>query len=379
MKRTGEDKPDAKPGGSGLAMLRPGFAWTPADDARFALGFPHVREVVDPPADESTPRPSARALVERVDRAPQLRWYRDTAQSVVRAWGGVAAWEQSLNERILRAQAVKDIARTDPLTREEADALLGNRLERELPGLSERAVENVVLLLEALVGAEAVVESIVSRLESFDAEMLLSEWSLPPVVTWQLGYLLLRLPEPLATAQRRRLRACLDCALDFRPWLRRRGFTGTGSSHARSLHCVLNGGAGAEDTDRTLRWYGHVVDDPVLVRMRVHLNRLSYAPDARLVFLGGIEVLEHFARDWRRLAGEDEQRWFVDQHARIRAPQIVGLLLVMACESAVKDHALQTLDDLRPHVEGDVAAALKHDKPGAAAAKRLVERWSKKG
>jgi hypothetical protein len=374
MKRSADGKPDVK-AADGLSMLRAGFGWTPDDDVRFALGFPHVREVWDVPADDRSARSTARALLERPDAAPRVRWPRDTATSLVRAWGMSAIWESSIATRVLRKQVETQLQRLDPVAPDEAAELVGARVERDLPGLSERAIQNHVLLLEALVGTEPIVEAIVSRLEAADIDLLLTEWSLPPVVTWQLGYLLLRLPPERAAAFRRRLRACLDAALDHRPWLRRRGFAGVGSSHARSLHGVLDGAAGAEDTDRALKWYGHVVDDPLLVRMRVHLNRLSYTPDARLVFLGGAEVLDRYVKDWRKLGGEDELRWFVEQHAPIRAPQSVRALLELAGDSPARDHAVAALTARREHVAPLVAEAAKADHPSAVPAANLLKTW----
>ncbi|MFN7147639.1 MAG: hypothetical protein ACK4YP_27975, partial [Myxococcota bacterium] len=93
-------------------------------------------------------------------------------------------------------------------------------------------------------------------------------------------------------------------------------------------------------SDRTLRWYAHVTDDPVLVRMRVAVNRHAYEPDARLVFLGGTDVLQRYARDWPQLGTSDAQRWFFEQVAPIRAPEMYPLMLELAGRSLVRAEAV---------------------------------------
>lgn len=363
------------PGLAGLSQLRPGFTFTPADDAAFALGFPHVRQVVDGLREDENPQATALKILPQIERAPRMVWPRRTAQGLVRVWGLPAIWEMAPNSKDLRLEAEEALWKDSPIDRAEAAQLLTLRLEREVQGLSERVIEEFVLLLEAIVGTETVATVIVETLESFDAEMLLASWTTPPLVTFHLGYLLLRVPAPLAVSLRGRLRAALEKAYAFRPVLRRRGFAGQGASHARSIHLALNGGAAAEDTDRTLRWYTHVGDDPVLVRMRVALNRLSYFPDSRLVFLGGNDVLERYNKDWRKLGNQDEQMWFFHQHATVRAPQMLPIFLDMVGESLVRDEAAAWFDAHRDYARPFVEENVNGGTPRSAAAKRVLKSW----
>lgn len=363
---------DAGGAPAGAAMVRAGFGWTAADDLAFATGFPHVRVLVDGHRDDESPQASAKRVIETPDAAPRIAWPRRVAQGLVRVWGLPSIWEISLSTRDYRAGAEEKLWMERPVDAEEAGRLVATRMLTDVAGLSERAMENFVLLLEAQVGAEPVATAIVDQLEGFDLDLLLGEYSLAPVVTYQLGYLLLRVPTTVADGLRRRLRACLEAALDYRPVLRRRGFAGLGASHARSIHLVLNGGAAAEDTDRQLRWYTHVSDDPVLVRMRVALNRSPYVPDPRLAFLGGGDVLDRFAKDWRKL-GADEQRWFVEQHARVKAPQIPPMFLDMVAESLVPELAIAFFTARREQLGGYLKDTAESPGPRAAVAKRVLK------
>lgn len=359
---------------AGEALLRPGFGWTPGDDAAFALGFPHLRRLVDGHREDEAPHLSAKRILDAPEAPPRIEWPRRVAQGLVRVWGLPSIWEMTPNTKDFRLDAEEQLWTERPVDASEAGRLLATRMVTDVAGLSERAIQNFVLLLEAQVGTEATARAIVDTLEGFDPDLLLAEWSMAPVITYQLGFLLLRVPPAVDKSLRARLRACLDTTLDYRPVLRRRGFAGLGSSHARSVHLVLNGGAAAEDTDRTLRWYAHVTDDPVLVRMRVALNRLAYVPDARLVFLGGADVLDRYAKDWRKLNG-DEQRWFVEQHGRLAAPQVPGLMLDMVAESAVPDAAIAFFTARRERLAGFVEDAAKSQTPRAVPAKKVLKAW----
>ncbi|MDP2310072.1 MAG: hypothetical protein Q8P18_28910 [Pseudomonadota bacterium] len=326
---------------AGLARVRPGFCSSPDYDALFALGWPHIRFVMEGHREDEDPPASALRILAMADPPLRFAWPRTVAQGVVRAWGLPSIFELAPGFQELRQEAEEAVWKPGPITPGEAYDLLACRLNQEIPGVSDRGIESFVLLLEALVGADVVGSAMLDILEQIPVDTLLSEWSIPPHVTFQLGFLMLRVPRPQHDAWVGRMEALLEGCFAARPALRRHGFRGAGASHARSLHLVLNGGAAAENSsDRSLRWYVHVVNDSVLVRMRVAVNRLGYEPDARLVFLGGPDVLERYARDWPKLASTDAQRWFFEQVAPIAAPQMYPLMLEMTGRSLVRPEAI---------------------------------------
>lgn len=328
-------------GAAGLVHVRPGFCFSADFDALFALGWPHVRFVVDGHRDDESPHAAAlRILTAGGDPPARLRWPRGVAQGLVRAWALPALFELGPGSRGVRGVVEEALWNTSPVTPDEAARLLSARMVQDVAGLGERAMENFVLLLEALTGVEPVGGAIVDALEQMEPDLLLAEWTLPPMITWSLGFLLARAPSGVARAWEDRLRRVLDRVYAARPALRRHGFRGAGSSHARALHLVMGGGAAAESSsDRALRWYAHVTDDPVLVRMRVAVNRLGYEPDARLVFLGGNDVIARYARDWSSQRTLEQQRWFLEQMAPIRAQEMYPLMLDLAGRSLVRAEA----------------------------------------
>ncbi len=361
---------------SGLVMLRQGFARTPEADASFALGYPYIRPLVDGARGDEVPHATARMLLLKPDLPLRMEWPRRVAQGLVRVWGRNTIYEIGPNQRELRLEAEEALWKQPPIGVDEANQLVETRVSREVPGLTERAVANFVLFLEGMVGSEAVAEAVVGNLEALEPDALLSEWALPPVVTYTLGFVLLRVPGPSAERLRDRLRGCLERCFEHRPVLARKGFAGFGSSHARSVHLLLNGGAAAEDTDRTLRWYAHVTDDPVLVRMRVALNRLAYVPDARLVFLGGPDVLERYGKDWRKLNREEDQRWFFRTHAMIRGPEATGILLDMALDSMIPADVHAWFDEHRALVEEELREVASGASPRAVTCRKILKRWA---
>jgi hypothetical protein len=353
-------------GAAGLSALRKGFATSPDYDALFALGWPHIRFVVAGHREDEDPQANALRTLAMADPPARFAWPRMVAQGVVRAWGLPSIFELAPGVQGFRLAAEEAVWRPEPITPAEAADLVACRLGQEVPGVSDRGIESFVLLLEALVGADAVGGAILDALEATPVDTLLSEWSLPPNITFHLGFLLLRVPQATHDAWRRRMATLLELCFEARPTLRRQGFRGAGSSHARALHLALNGAGAAENsTDRSLRWYVHANDDSVLVRMRVAVNRSAYEPDARLVFLGGPDVLQRYTRDWTKLGTTDAQRWFFEQMAPIADAAMYPLMLEMAGRSLVRPevigwfvkHAGATRAFLEQTAAGDGTAA----------------------
>ncbi|MFN7147702.1 MAG: hypothetical protein ACK4YP_28290, partial [Myxococcota bacterium] len=234
--------PDRFGDASGLRGMRPGFCFAPDYDALFALGWPHMRFVVDGHREDEDPPTSALRILASPEPPARFAWPRRTAQGLVRAWGLPSIFERAPGVVGVRQEAREAVWRDMGIDAAEAAVLVACRIAQDEPGLTERAVASFVLVLEALVGPEVVGAAILDALEQLPAEVLLTEWSLPPVVSWHLGFLALRVPTSLADQWRVRMRRLLDVALEIRPELRRSGFRGSGSSHARALHLVLHGG-----------------------------------------------------------------------------------------------------------------------------------------
>lgn len=357
--------------GSGSADVRSGFAFDKESDLQFALGWPHIRIIDDAPMDDQAAVEAARRVLVPLDPSPRLHWNRRLATALVRALGLSAAFEIGPDEKSLRLPAEEALWNPSLLERHEVEEGLAVRLSNTLLGVSDRTIESWVLLAEALVGTLAVAESIVDILEQLPNSVLTTRWTLPPFVTYQLGYLFLRLPEATVESLQARLQALLlkaggDPARGRMPWE-------DGYTHLRAIHLVLAGAEAAKrGSDRNLSWYTHARGDANFVRMRVAMDRLGYRPDARLVFLGGAEVLSSYARRWQKMDGED-QRWFFEQMAPIADERAATIFLEMSAASAIRPLATRWFMDHRDFVRPLLLRAAETDGTNANAARALLK------
>lgn len=320
-------------------LTRSGFCFDATHDRLFAAGWPHIRFIDEGQLDDEAAVLQARRALEPLDPAPKLRWNRRLATALVRAIAIPSVFELGPDQKSLRAAAEEALWDPRPMTASEVSSGLWIRLSNSPMGVSDRMIGTWVLLAEALTGTAAVAESLVEHLEQLPAPMLQARWTLPPLVTYQLGYLLLRLPPAASGALRSRVQAILSRhGGDIGP---RRAAWEDGFTHLRALHLVMAGAEAARrGADRNLGWYTHVTDDANFVRMRVAMDRLGYRPDARLVFLGGEEVLGSYQRRWQR-GDSDEQRWFITQMAPIRSLCLAPVMLEMATVSQARGEAAQ--------------------------------------
>ena len=350
------------------ALVRDSFAFTPAEDLLFAAGWPHIRSVVDQSIDDQAAVAAVRRVLEPLDPTPRRQWARRLAQGYVRAIGLPAPFELTPDEKLLRQTAEEALWNPDPLRPEEVLRGIETRMQNSLVGVSDRTMENWLLYAEALVGTSVVAGAIVDTLEQLPLGILSARWTLPPFITYQMGYLLLRLTPVEAEALRDRLFAVLERG-GGAP-VKGRATWEDGFSHLRAIHLVLAGSEAAKrGGDRNLGWYTHAADDPTFVRMRVAMDRLGHRPDARLIFLGGAEVLTAYLRRWQKLEGE-EQRWFFQQIAPIQSLHTAAIVLEMSQNSAVKEEASRWFLDHPEFVREWLVQQVAADGPLARTAER---------
>lgn len=350
------------------AQVRESFAFTPATDLLFAAGWPHVRTVVEQPMDDQVAVEAVRRVLEPLDPTPRQQWGRRLAQGYVRAIGLPAPFELTPDEKLLRQSAEEVLWNPDPVRPEEVVLGIETRMQNSLVGVSDRTMESWLLYAEALVGTSVVAGAIVDMLEQLPLGILTARWTLPPFITYQLGYLLLRLTPAEAAAVRDRLVAVLDRGGGAPT--KGRATWEDGFSHLRAVHLVLAGAEAAKrGGDRNLGWYTHAADDPTFIRMRVSMDRLGHRPDARLVFLGGAEVLTAYLRRWQKLEGE-EQRWFFQQIAPIRSLHAAAIFLEMSQNSAVKEEASKWFLEHASFVQEWLGQQVVADGPLARTAER---------
>jgi len=357
------DRAKALKGSAGLGSLKKGFCFDSVHDELFALGWPHIRFLTDVSVEPYKP---ALYHLMQTDFDLRLRWPRSLALALVRAWGIGRLYDIIPGMREIREEAQEALWNLDPLTDAEVRTLVQNRMEATPQWVGERSTESFVLMAEALTSAKVVASAIVDALESMDQALLFDQLAMPAIVSYQLGYLLLRMPKADSAKLRGRIENVLYGTADLAPGSDTRA--PRNPCHARSLMLVLHGHEAAHNTtDHDLRWYTHATD-PVAIRMRASINRAFTLPDSRLVWIGGPRILESRFGGWHKKLSSTDQRWFLEQMAPIKAPEVVPMMLSLVAESTVRAHAtnwiLEHKDFAMPIV--DRLASVHNPSAGAA-------------
>lgn len=327
-------------GSAGLSGVKNGFCFDPAFDQLFALGWPHIRFLTDVHVEPYKP---ALYHLMQTDFDLRLKWPRSLALALVRAWGIGRLYDIAPGTREIREEAQEALWNLEPLEEKEVRTLVQTRMETTPLWVGDRATESFVLLAEALTSPTIIASAIVDALESMDRTLMFDMMPMPAMVTYQLGYLLLRMPKKDADKLRTRLQNVLYGTAGLGPDGDER--PPQTPCHARAMLLVLQGADAANTTtDHDLRWYTHSTD-PVAIRMRANINRSFTLPDARLVWIGGPRILETRFGTWYKKLNSTDQRWFLEQMGPIRAVEAVPLMLALAEESTVRAHARNWLLD----------------------------------
>ena len=316
-------------GTCGLKQVRKGFSFDKEHDQLFALGWPHMRFLTDETVDGYK---MGMTMLRETDFSIDMVLPRQLASGLLRAWEVGELFIIAPGVREIRDEVQSALWNTDPFTQREIKALIHARMtDRSALWSDSRASESMVLYAEALTKTEWVAEAILEALEDMKSDQLWESVPTQSLITYQLGFLLLRLPQATANNIRIRLHDILDS-----PWGLGRN-DGTSSpntaSHLRAIALILGGAEAAEDlTDHDLRWYGHITNGPKTIKMRAMINRSFTRPDARLMFLGGVELLDTRVGKWWENLSPNDQRWFFHQISPIQAPQVVSLMARMALD-----------------------------------------------
>ena len=107
-------------GAAGLSSVRRGFATSPDYDVLFALGWPHIRFVVDGHREDEEPQAHALRILAMPEPPARFAWPRMVAQGVVRAWGLPSIFELAPGVQGFRLAAEEAVWRPEPITAEEA-------------------------------------------------------------------------------------------------------------------------------------------------------------------------------------------------------------------------------------------------------------------
>ncbi len=188
------------------------FAVNAEREELFRKGWPHLRVLVSPhPHENDAAKWAERALLASDPNVYHVEWPREVAYRFVRAMG--AKRPATPKDNIApadKADVAKCLNRAGPVDEKEARAIVAQVTDPRSYH-RQRAIEDLLYLLEAMVGAEPVIDEALKRYEKMTAKELTfrNPHDLVHVAYW-IGFLLKRMPEKAAKKHRGRIEALID-------------------------------------------------------------------------------------------------------------------------------------------------------------------------
>ncbi len=316
---------------AGLAFMKDGFAFSKEQDVLFALGWPHLRWLVDGHPDDATPTDDKLMKVCQDGGVYGLVWPRGMANRFVR--GFAASSDDATNSN--PKWALPALGDATDVRAEEGPRLVQGLFgpERYNDGL----VEHFVFLLEAMHGTDAVLDWILSAFEGMKNPPPRDEEAC--ALATSAGLLLLRVPPAASRAAKARLEKLAK--------------TIQGDSLREFLRSAIGGGEAAKAQGLHPSYYLNVTDDPAAVVASAKEGEHITSP--RMIFLGGAAVVKAIAPHWKDLEFDYEQAALARGLAEVRLPEAMELLATLAVASKAKKIAgalLETRGDYaRPILE----------------------------
>jgi hypothetical protein len=320
----------------GAQYIQSGFARSPEYDLLFALGWPHARYLIDGHSDDALTDPVA---IEKAVFKTQvgLGVPREIALRRIRAFAAYALGPDGK----LRQGAVRALLNRDPMNEEEAQKFVAEHLAGRSLGTKQL---EIIFLLEAFMGPDAIAEAITRAFEVATDVQLLDHAAEKSLWAFGLGFLLLRVEATRSAALRERLRAVI----------RRCPKEGVNShSVANVLDQVLHqtkASLRSDHTDQSLLL--HFIDEtPSAVREQLAANARPFggALYARMVFLGGEDVIDYYKKHFDKVKEAAEKKAIVAQFGRIASPKIRELMEGIAEKANGDSDAQAWLDENRSY------------------------------
>jgi hypothetical protein len=349
----------------GARFVKKGFGFDDQEDLEWALGWPHVRRLVDGHPDDADPLGYRGAGFPVYD----IDFPREQAARRVRFYLFCPSTREESKKKSELAQPFQEKA--GPVTEEEARSVITQHLK---PGANlawTHYLPQIILLIEAFVGPQLVAEALVETVEACPPDVLTSNTKERFDCMSLLGFLLLRLPEPVRGVLETRLRKVLDAVVATipgglglfdpakEPWY----------APFRVIDRVINGqeavlrlGRNVYPTDLLF------AEDPAFIveSLRGRPGPGDYNPAlARLAFLGGEAVLDIEATWWSKYPEPREkdvgQRNFIRDYGRIRSEKMLAIFLAMSRTSRARKEAAAWFaahaEYARPYLERTAAGS----------------------
>lgn len=333
------------------------FAIDAANEARFEKGWPHLRTLVSPHPHEKDPAKWALKALDAYDpNVYFVEWPREVAYRFVRGMGAARRKEGGNNIAFPeRGDVEKRVGVAGPVDEKEARAIVA-QVTHPRSCHNERAIEDLLFLLEAMVGGEPVLDAALARYEAMNVKELGADNPHDVIyVAYWSGFLLRRLPEKAQARHRARMEKIMA--------------KGKGTSVGERFLMVLRGveGIAASGWQPGIH-IAHYVDDPAFLLEHADAG----PPDMQIAYLAREKsdaVLRVFAKGLRQIEAWRLPFW-VDELAAVASPVATAMLKGLAGKKAVAskvEAVLAQRSGKKPK------AAPKAEKPKKQASRKSVE------
>ncbi len=321
---------------AGASGVHPGAARTPAWDLEFALGYPHAvaLDASDDDSDEAL-----RAEVARCSGGTHARPAALAVRLTRLLMFGI--FDDGVGGTLLEHEG-KEVAPPGPLEAAEVATLIEAALDAPY-GVQVNFL-HAVLLLEAVVGPDALLRAVAAALAKRSSEALRASGNAaaPSLAHW-VGFGLLRARPATAAAARVLLAKRLAALRKEDPVLR-----GAAEALALALDPATQLATMKAELDgEPLDPFDalHAVGETDLVaQIVVKAPKDAWVPlYARLAFLGGEPVLQHYLKRLPKVREADAQRDLLREFQRLASPTARKLVQALATASKVKKEAAAVL------------------------------------
>ncbi len=339
----------------GAQYVKPGLTTSAEADVAIALGWPTVR-TLDPPTGWQ-----GDVLEDKILKPTDGTGYpADMAARRVRA----LAVLQVLGVGQVSPETIEAMQDNTPFTEKTAAKFIVDLFKR---GDMRGSQRDILFLLEALVGPDAVLLAIADAFDAADVKTLnasghdLAQWGTCA------GFILLRASQKVGAAVRRRFDAVIargmkklkgaddllegDCvteALDHSV----NGHKSSPASHEHELyHLIL--------------WSEATPAELVAELKKVEVNSWSLVAEPRLVLIGGDEVFDYYVKRWTLIKEAARQRELVERFGLFTSPRVLPLMKELAAKSKAAKTATAWLAARGTAKPAESSASPKSSAPAA--------------
>jgi hypothetical protein len=343
------------------------FAIDAAHEALFEMGWPHLRVLVAPHPHEKEPAKWAAKAIRAYDpNVYHVEWPREVAYRFVRAMG--AKRPKGPRDNIVYpdpADADRLLEIAGPVDEKEARAIVAH-VTHPQSCHKERSIEDLLFLLEAMVGGEPILDEALKRYEAMSKKEL--DFGNPHdivYVAYWSGFLLARLPDEKKKKHAARIEKLIA--------------TARGTSVGERLLMVAHGVKGIEESGwRPGIHIAHYANDPEFLVKHADMG----PPDMQIAYRAkekSEKVLEVFAKRQRKIEAWRLPFW-VDELSVVASPKATEMLKDLAGKKAVSEKVAKVLAERSGKQAKTTKAAAKpvaKKKAIADAEKRFDElsRW----